>query len=222
MIYIRIILTFLSFIVLYACGSETENGFRNAKTYEMRHPITLVKKKNKYKVQVKAKQEALEEKQIAEIKSFIYSYNLNGINKIILSVPENTVQRAYIRRLMQEISDILRDAGISKQKIFVTTYAAPKYDSNHIAIEFKTIEAKGPDCNNLWSKNLVDAFHNQTWEGLGCATRNNFAHMIVNPKDLYEMRDMTPGVAARRSVTYDTYFQTGGETVNASSTAGGG
>ncbi|MEM6602835.1 MAG: CpaD family pilus assembly protein [Pseudomonadota bacterium] len=210
-------ITLILSLIMSGCSKPISNGAEQARPYEVRHPITLVKQEASMEVPISITTGKLTDAQKAKIKSFVYGYHDKGMDNLIISVPESGIKAAVARKATKEITETIKISGISEDHILVGTYKPRPGQSGNITIRFDTITAKGPDCSDSWSENLSDAANNTPWLGLGCSTRSNFAAMISNPNDLVEMRPMGPAQAARRVDAHDKYLL--GQTTGASRSA---
>ena len=197
--------TLAGLLFITGCSGTTFNGAEQARPYEVRHPITLVEKEESVQISIKSKGGHLSEMQKAKVKSFIYGYNEKATDNIVISVPESGIKAAAARTATKQLTEVIAETGIAQSDIMIGTYQPSDIRSNNITIRFKTLQAKGPKCDNNWSENLADAYNNTSWKGLGCSTRSNLAAMISNPNDLVEMRPMGPAHAGRRVDTIDKY-----------------
>jgi pilus assembly protein CpaD len=63
-----------------------------------------------------------------------------------------------------------------------------------------------PDCETAWN-DMARARPNQTWPRFGCATANNLANMVADPRDLVAPRTMDAPDSGRRQTVLDNYRQ---------------
>gem|GEM_PF-4554083 len=209
-----IILAVFFIPVLSGCSKPFSNSSEQARVYEERHPITLEQIENNLEVPITDEQIKLTNIQKAKIKGFLYKYNQNSKDNLIITVPEDGFKAPIAKRLVKEIVDIVDRIGIDKDYIKIGTYKPLVEGIGSIRINFESLIAKAPECNDMWSENLADAYSNEISKGLGCATRNNLAAMVVRPKDLIQMPTISPGHAGRRVGMFDKYIL--GQNTNAS------
>lgn len=200
--------------VISGCAKTLFNGEEQARPYEVRHPISLVKHEKSTQIPINTQIGGLDNIQKAKLRSFVYGFDTKGSDNMIISVPETGVTAASARKTTQEIVEIIESAGVDKNRITIGTYQPNATQEGNIKIEFQEMSAKGPDCSDMWSNNLTDAYNNTAWKGLGCSTRSNLATVISNPQDLEKMRKMGVGSASRRINVYDKYVL--GQTTTAS------
>lgn len=218
----KINLFIIPLILLSGCMSgPVSNGSKEARPYEARHRISLVKEERSMEVVLENPSGNLTSSQISAIKAFIYGYNTKGKTNIIISIPETGLNAAPARVATKEITETIEGAGIGQERMMIGTYVPASNQSAAIRIEFSTIEAHAPKCDSNWTDNLADAYNNLAWKGLGCSARRNLAAMISNPEDLQRMRPMGEGNSNRRLAGYDKYIegQTTGAARDASETA---
>ena len=208
------IITLSTLLIVTGCSGPAFNTAEQARPYEVRHPITLVQKEESVQLEIKSKGGHLTEQQKAKVKSFIYGYSEKSTDNIVISVPESGLKAAAARTATKQLTELIGETGVEQSDIMIGTYKPSDLRSNAITIRFKTLQAKGPKCDDNWSENLADAYNNTAWKGLGCSMRSNLAAMIANPNDLVEMRPMGPAHAGRRVDTIDKYAL--GQTTGAS------
>ena len=192
--------------LISGCAETLFNGEEQAKPYEIRHPISLVKHEKSTEIPINTQIGGLDNAQKAKIRSFVYGFDTKGSDNMVISVPETGATAASIRRVTKDVIAVIESAGIDKNRITIGTYQPNISQEGNIKIEFQEISAKGPDCSDMWSNNLADAYNNTAWKGLGCSTRSNLATVISNPQDLEKMRKMGAGSGARRVAVHDKYI----------------
>ena len=64
----------------------------------------------------------------------------------------------------------------------------------------------------VWTQDIGKSYGNLTTPNFGCATQNNLAAIVSDPRDLITPRGMTPADVGRRSIVLDKYRE--GETTS--------
>ncbi len=75
---------------------------------------------------------------------------------------------------------------------------------SEVEIGFISYMAETRPCGD-WSENLGTTRQNSPFPNLGCATQNNIAAMVSNPRDLIEPQPMDPGDTQRRLTVLERY-----------------
>jgi pilus assembly protein CpaD len=68
-----------------------------------------------------------------------------------------------------------------------------------VILTYESFEAISPECGH-WQQNTANTYANRPFPNFGCASQQNLAAMVANPRDLVEPRGMTPADAGRRDV----------------------
>lgn len=204
--FIQKIFPIVALSLISGCSMSISNGAEQARVYEERHPITLRQKENNLEIPIEPEQQSLTQIQKSKLKGFLYKYNQNSKDTLIVTVPESGMNVTSARKLVKEVVSITHDIGINQEHVKVGTYQPFSEKSGSIRISFESLVTEASSCNDMWSENLVDAFNNEVSKGHGCATRNNLAAMIVRPEDLVQMPTMSPGIARRRVGVFDKFI----------------
>jgi len=110
-------------------------------------------------------------------------------------------------KVASQVREALHETGVSREAITGATYraAGDKRDAE-IFLSFTRYVATASPCG-VWTQNVGKSFSNRTTPNFGCATQNNLAAMVADPRDLITPRGMTPADVGRRSFVLDTYRQ---------------
>lgn len=208
----RVSLSLCAVTLIAACDTISNDG-RHALSYQERHPIKVAKSEKNLEIPLSGPGFELSDRDTARIKSLAYRFGARGDGRITVSVPKTGVNAGAARTAAKQIAEVLQDAGVNAEDIDLSVYE-PLNGRGGVRVGYNIYTAEAGDCDNMWDENLSDAYHNTPWKGLGCATQNNLAAMIANPRDLEEMPPMTEGLAARRVDILDKFIR--GTTTGAS------
>ncbi|NND50213.1 MAG: CpaD family pilus assembly lipoprotein, partial [Rhizobiales bacterium] len=73
-----------------------------------------------------------------------------------------------------------------------------------IILSFERYFARPSECGH-WPRNIAHEPYNKPYANFGCATQNNLAAIVSDPRDLVRARQMGPGDAERRFEVFDQY-----------------
>jgi len=182
-----------------------------------RHPIEVAKGKVKLEIDVPRFSPGLSPRQIAELDVFLADYKSLGESDITVSVPSGGRNEGAAMGVLGRLRQHLRTRGINDKAIrYVPYYVQRRTSSAPVIVSYQRYYANASSCGN-WPDNLAEEPLNKSYEEFGCASQNNLAAMVANPRDLIEPRTMTAADINRRSVTLNKWRL--GETTSAERSA---
>ncbi|MFM9865090.1 MAG: CpaD family pilus assembly protein [Micropepsaceae bacterium] len=120
-----------------------------------------------------------------------------------------------------QLKKVLAANGVDKKSVQFTSYPpASGEGQSPITLSFVAYAATASQCGQNWSTNLAFEPRNTPWPEFGCATQNNIAAIIADPRDLIEPRTSDTADAQRRSVVITEKYQNGLRTQTEASTDG--
>jgi pilus assembly protein CpaD len=103
------------------------------------------------------------------------------------------------------MTEIARAIGVEPRRIEIAGYrAAASETAPPVVVSYTVYEATPAPCGNF-SRNLAFAPLNQLTPNYGCASQNNLAVMVENPRDLVTPRAEGAADQGRRQTTLDKY-----------------
>lgn len=176
------ILAVMSITALTACTS-TFNGPEQAMTVDERYPIEVSETTATLQV------DSLSASNKAMINAFVAEYKQRGHGPMVISGASGNLARSVERAVKAEgVSMVQRSPG----------------GGSVATLSFARYVASVKECGD-WSDNLATSYNNTAWDNFGCATQNNLAAMIEDPKDLVEPRGTTGLDQDRRSTILENY-----------------
>jgi len=166
-----------------------------------RHPIEVAKGKVQLKIDVPRFSPGLSPRQKAELDAFLADYKSLGESDITVSVPSGGRNEGAAMGVLGRLRQHIRARGINDKAIrYVPYYVQRRTTSAPVIVSYQRFYANPSPCGN-WPDNLAEEPLNKAYEEFGCATQNNLAAMVANPRDLIEPRTMTAADTSRRGVT---------------------
>ncbi|VAW10862.1 Flp pilus assembly protein CpaD [hydrothermal vent metagenome] len=166
-----------------------------------RHPIEVAKGKVRLEIDVPRFSPGLSPRQTAQIDAFLADYKSLGESDITVSVPSGGRNEGAAMSVLGRLRQHLRSRGIDDKAIRYTPYYVQrKTTSAPVIVSYQRYYAKPSPCGN-WPDNIAEEPLNKSYEEFGCATQNNLAAMVANPRDLLVPRVMTASDATRRGIT---------------------
>jgi len=172
----------LSITALTACTS-TFNGAEQALTVEDRYPIEVSETTATLQV------DSLSATNKAMINAFVAEYKQRGHGPIMISGASSKLSRSVERAVKAEGASMVQRAPGGGSAVTLT---------------FSRYIASVEECGD-WSDNLATSYNNGAWDNFGCATQNNLAAMLEDPRDLVDPRGMTGVDPDRRSTILERY-----------------
>jgi pilus assembly protein CpaD len=187
-----------------ACQSPF-NGADDAWSAQSAHPITVSTKMVSERFHVGPDEFTLRQDDRDKVASLAADYRNRGVGKLTITAPQGSPNAAVAVQISAEMTNIARDAGIAVRDVDVAGYHAAYGDTEApIIVSYTVYDATASACGN-WTTNYAFAPHNFVTPDHGCATQNNLAAMVENPRDLVTPRTMTAADQGRRQVTLDKY-----------------
>lgn len=181
--------------------SIPQSGSLQAFQASDRHPIEVAKGKVKLEIDVPRFSPGLSPRQTAELDVFLADYKSLGESDITVAVPSGGRNEGAAMSVLGRLRQHLRSRGVNDKAIrYVPYYVQRRTSSAPVIVSYQRYYANPSPCGN-WPDNLAEEPLNKAYEEFGCATQNNLAAMVANPRDLIQPRTMTPGDATRRGVT---------------------
>lgn len=190
---------------LGACADMGQNGPLQATTVSQRHPITVDTQSATLLIAVHPDAPGLSDEDLARIDAFADHYKARGHGALDLAMPTGAPNREAASHAIAEAETRLYWRGLGPDKVRLSQYRASgaAHDAPLI-LSFTQYVATPSPCGN-WSEDYAFNPRNTATPNFGCATRNNLAAMVADPKDLVEPRDLDPADAQRRGQVLERY-----------------
>jgi len=142
--------------------------------------------------------------QIDLIASIADEYKSRGHGPLVISYPQNAANADAAIGAISEARTRLYEAGLDWRQIAGGAYEAGGRYHAPVVFSFTRYQAIAPECEERWP-DLTNARPGRAWPQFGCATANNFAAMVSDPRDLIAPRTMEPSDNARRQTVLEGY-----------------
>ncbi len=179
------------------------NGPKDTWSAQSAHPITVASHLVSVEVHVAKGSVQLGDDDGERVARLAADYRARGTGKLSIASPETADGDRSMLRIAGEMTNIATDQGVDPDSIEVSKYRASEPNAP-IVMTYSVYEATPSACGN-WTKNYAFAPLNHETPDLGCATQNNLAAEVENPRDLIIARDMKPADQARRAYVLDQY-----------------
>ena len=170
-----------------------------------RHPILVEPGEVQLKVEIPGYSRGLTPRQVDEIRAFLTDYRSLGEGEVVVTVPSGTANEAAAVAAVSEVRNLITDARIAKTAVRYVPYRGTEAGIEPpIMLSFERYFASPAECG-YWPRNLAHEPYNKPYANFGCATQNNLAAIVSDPRDLVRSRALTDGDAERRLVVLDKY-----------------
>ncbi|HMN38706.1 MAG TPA: CpaD family pilus assembly protein [Hyphomicrobium sp.] len=173
-----------------------------------RHPIMVSKQPSTLSLHVPRGASGLSPSQRADVVDFASRYRASdaGNSRLVISAPGGSNNEVAAMNAVQDVRDLLMDAGFSENSIAVEAYHGSGHEPP-IRISYMRYVAEGPECGQDWSENLARNRSNFNYPDFGCANQHNLAAMVANPADLLGPRTEGPRSSERRDDVFGKYVK---------------
>lgn len=178
-------------------GSAVPNDFR------ARHPVVLANAPQTLDIFVPGANGRLDDRQLDDVKDLARRYNAAGTGVIQILAPRGSSQDAAAARTAGEVRAALGRAGVrgyvdvGHYQVTDPRLAAP------VRVSYAALEAQVASRCGQWPDDLAGGtstrgWDNRPWWNLGCATQQNIAAQVADPRDLVRPRKLDPADSQMR------------------------
>lgn len=172
-----------------------------------RHPISVHTGAVELKVEVLPQVHSLSTSQRIKIGRFLDKYRSIGAGALTIALPSGARNHSASMSVMHDVRRLLNRKGIPGAAIERVNYSAERGLRNPpLILKYSRYYARASSCGN-WLGNIARDYSNRPYPNFACASQNNLAAMVANPRDLVVPRTMTGGDARRRMIAYDKYLK---------------
>lgn len=168
-----------------------------------RYPIKVTRSMARLDVEISGRR--LSDHDRTRIASFAREYRDRAGGPMIVARPAGASNHVAAAAGVASIKRELQYAGIPPRAISYRVYpAGGAGPAAPVILTYERFEAVTPECGN-WQTNLANTYANRPYPDFGCATQQNLAAMVADPRDLVEPRAMTPADGTRRDLVIETW-----------------
>jgi pilus assembly protein CpaD len=189
------------------CAHPLANQPQHAVPADQRFPISVEPQMTTIGVRIDPGLQRLDPAEIDRVEAFAENWKTRGQGAVTVSAPQGSPNQRAGEAAMAQTVSILRKNGVPDHMIARTGYpAAAAPGEPPVTLSFLSLTAVSPDCSKVgFPDNLGFSPRNTPWTSFGCATQNNIAAMISNPRDLLEPKPMGDADATRRLKVMEDY-----------------
>jgi pilus assembly protein CpaD len=179
-----------------SCAAPMNDGSITADP-EYNHPISVAPDMRTLRVSYAG--DGLSPDEGQRFDSFVASYQERGNGSISISAPSGPGAAEAIRYFGERLARL----GVPRSRILVGTHDVTGGDSR-VEIGYVAYVARVAPCDS-WSKDLSESASNLPGPNFVCATQQNLAEKVADPRDLLGPRDQGPADATRRTTVIGKY-----------------
>lgn len=202
----RLVLGLAAAALLAGCESD-RYGYapEPSLTVEQRYPITLAESREVLELPVGVDSRRLTAGQRVEVASFLRAYRAGGSGPLIIRAPSGTRNEAAALSAIDEIRELVGASAISTVSFGVYRPGDRRLAHAPVLLAYTGVKAVSPACGD-WSENIAANYSNKRYPNFGCASQQNLAAMVDNPRDLELPRGTDPASSERRQTVRDKYI----------------
>ncbi|EAU43360.1 pilus assembly protein [Fulvimarina pelagi HTCC2506] len=173
--------------------------------YRTRHPIVVSEADEAIDIPVVTSDQKLAMSDSGRIEDFAHRFRRSGADTMTVLVPYGSRNAVAASSISHEAIRTLMKAGVRREQIVMQSYAAhDALGPTPIRLTFSTLVAQTGPCGR-WPEDLNSTHENKNYANFGCATQQNLAAQIADPRDLLSPRGMGPVDGERRDQVIEKY-----------------
>ena len=173
--------------------------------YRTRHPIVVSENLVAIDLPVVASDVQLAYADKGRVEDFADRFRSSGADSIQVQLPSGSTNEYAASRVSGGIVETLRKRGVGRNHIFVQPYSAVGSSGPvPIRLSYSALVAKTGPCGR-WPEDLTETSENKNYFNFGCASQQNLAAQIADPRDLLSPRGSDTIDAQRRTTVIDNY-----------------
>ncbi|WP_152044533.1 CpaD family pilus assembly protein [Aureimonas psammosilenae] len=182
--------------------------------YRTRHPIVVGEDEEAIELPITGSDIRLPLADHGRVKDFGQGFRASRSAAIRILVPRGSLNEKAATLASRDVVAILKSIGVPGNRILLQPFdAGGQVGAVPIRLSYATLTARTAPCGR-WPDQLADTEQNRNYQNFGCATQQNLAAQIADPRDLLGPRGRDPIDAARRTDMLEDY-RTGRSTASA-------
>ena len=175
--------------------------------YRTRHPIVVGEAEEAIEIPVVSTETRLTRTARDRVRDFAGRFRSARASTIRMLLPVGAANSAAAEAASRDVVAVLRRAGIAGERILVQPYAPGEGgDFAPIRLVYATLAARTAPCGH-WPEDLGETTENRNYYNFGCASQQNLAAQVADPRDLLGPRGLDPVDAEQRTNMLDRYRQ---------------
>lgn len=175
------------------------------KSAHTNHPIHVDRGALSMAISVGGRDRKLLPEKRDELRTFLHYYRDQGTGRIKVQMPVRHGADVAIKRIAQELQREMEGFSIGAESVRVRKYVS-RDAYPVIRLSFERYVARASECGG-WNQNFAQDENNSNSDYWGCASQNNLAAMVANPRDIKGPRGWSPRDARRRDTVFDKHIK---------------
>jgi pilus assembly protein CpaD len=193
---LRTSLAGLAALGLVSCNTPPASPQASADV-SARYPINVAPSMSSLRLPLQRPGDQLDPNMSSQLETFVAEYRGHGVGALSISAPRNWEDTS------RQLADRVVGLGVAPNRILIGTNEQPQPGAE-VTLTFIRYVAETKPCGD-WSDDLAQTLQNRPMPNLGCATQQNIAAMVADPRDLMAPKPMTPGDTQRALTVLDKY-----------------
>jgi len=195
----------IALVSLSACKTTAEIEPVQPTSYAERHPIVVVDDVVAIKVHGARSGRGLSYAQRNRVKAFVAGFKQSGSETLKIKAPSSIANDVVAAGAVAEVRRIIERNAIPRSSVRMVNYRPrSRRGSSGVILSYRRYNAIASECG-AWPESVAKTSENKPSWSLGCASQNNLAAMIDNPRDLIIPRNSAPTDAQRRDKVFEQY-----------------
>ena len=195
----------IALISLSACKTTAEFEPVQPTSYTERHPIVVVNDVVAIKVHGDPSGRGLSYGQRNRVRAFIADFKQSGSESLKIRTPSSVANDVIAAAAVADVRRIIERNAIPRSSIRMVNYRPRnRRGSSAVILSYRRYDAIASECG-AWPESSTKTSENKPTWSFGCASQNNLAAMIDNPRDLIVPRNGAPTDAQRRDKVFEQY-----------------
>ena len=169
-----------------------------------RHPITVGHQTSELSIYPDLAHQGMSPVDRTRLIGFLRSYRGEAETVLQVVMPSGSPNEGTTHLILEEIRLLSAEEGIEPKNLYVRPYAAAGEANPPVHLSYGAFQASTPPCG-LWPRSMNAGAQNLEYYNFGCATQQNLAAIISDPRDLTGPRAEDPADPNRRRTVFDKY-----------------
>lgn len=180
-----------------SCATPSWKGPEYTDYYRERFPITVAPEMRTLRLAYGGPGAQLDPNMSVQLRAFVREYLDQGTGAISVATPQGLESAAL------EYAGHIAALGVPRTRILLGTDPMPQRGAE-IAVSFIGYVARTEPCGD-WSENVAYTLDNAPMLNLGCATQQNIAAMVADPREFVTPQELGPDDLQRRLTVLEAY-----------------
>ena len=173
--------------------------------YRTRHPIVVSEADEALDIPIVSSDSRLTNASRDRITFFATKFLASRSAAIRVLLPSGSANEAAAELVSSDVIRALKRQGVGRGRILVQPYRAGGLSGPApIRLSYATLTARTDPCGR-WPEDLGDTSENKEYANFGCASQQNLAAQVADPRDLLGPRGVGEIDAERRTTMLEDY-----------------